>query len=542
MKLKKILLVASVGVVTFSTTNIYAENTNPMQQQSKEQNSEIKSLIITNIDSLFPFQTQITVGKVEKNSDGSVVASNIFVMSGGKDKPNLSINAMTFTGLNFGGSVNKDFSIKVTGLSITNLAASVASSNVVSASVDSKTFADNKGLYNVIMNSFSQSLYDFTLEYNYQDETLELDVDATYNKKKFLDEKVKLSDVGLAGNAVDEDFLAGLKSVILNSKLVQVEFDASFTEMIKQITIKYLGKDYKSTPNLEMKGSLGKVKGQLKLDVKGKLGNKNHLNVDLVIADIGLDHSIHDIIENDANAFKNAYIKSNDTDLKIDIDFKEKNYPKNEFIQKLFKFVGKDDMNIRITSTHQIKGSSYNTNLQVSGGDLATIDASSKGVIDGKLKLFPYLNITPSLKNDEQYDCKDQLCLNHLNISFSNSGLLEKVARYTNNDPNTSPSQILGSYGALLQLFAIQQDDQFIRKGLSSLSMFLQNPKSISVTLDTKKPMNQNALLEMLVSDTKNIQNNNPMQNGKVNLKTNPNLKLLNNIEKLFKVDFQVNK
>ena len=542
MKLKKILLVASVGAATFSATNLYAENTSPIQQQLKEQNFEIKSLIISNIDSLFPFQTQITIGKVEKNSDGTVVASNVLVMSGGKDKPNLSINSMEFTGLDFGGKVDKDFAIKVKGLSVTNLAATVASSNVVSAGVDSKNLANNEGLYSVIMNSFSQSLYDFTLEYNYQNETLALDVDATYGKKKFLDEKVKLSDVKLTGTAVDEDFLAGFKKVILNSKLIQAEFDANFTEMMTQVTAQYLGKDYKHTPSLDIKGSLNKIKGQLNLDVNGKLGNNNHLNLDFVVADIDLDHSLQDIIENDVDTLGNAYIKSNDTDLKVDMDFKEKNYSKDQFMQRLFKFVGKDDVNLLITSTHQLKGSSYNTNLQISSGDLASIDASSQGIVDGKLKVLPYLNMTAVSDNEGLYGCKDQLCLKDVSVSFTNKGLLEKAARYTNNDPNTSPNQILSSYGALLQLFAVQQDDKFIQKGLSSLSMFLQNPKNISVNLDAKKPMNQNALLAMLMSDAENMQKHNPMQGSRVNLKANPNLKLLNNIQKLFKIDFKVNK
>jgi hypothetical protein len=211
-------------------------------------------------------------------------------------------------------------------------------------------------------------------------------------------------------------------------------------------------------------------------------------------------------------------------------------------MQKLFKFVGKDDVNLLITLNYQLKGSIYNSNLQISGGDLASIDTSSKGTINGKLKVLPYLNMATASNNESLYDCKDQLCLNDLNVSISNTGLLEKVARYTNNDPNTSPSQILGSYGALLQLFAVQQDDKFIQEGLSSLSIFLQNPKNISVTLDAKKPMNENALFAMLVSDAENMKKHNPMQGGKVNLKANPDLKLLNNIQKLFKVDFEVNK
>ena len=330
--------------------------------------------------------------------------------------------------------------------------------------------------------------------------------------------------------------------MILNSKLVQTEFDANFTEMMKQVTTQYLGKDYKNTPSLDIKGNLGKIKGQLNLDVSGKLGDSNHLNFDLIVADINLDHSLEGIIKNDVSALENAYIKSNDTDIKIDMDFKEKSFSKNQFMQSLFKFVGKDSVNLLITSAHQLKGSSYNTSLHISGGDLASIDASSKGTVGGKLKVLPYLNMIPTSDNQGLYDCKDQLCLKDLNVSFSNSGLLEKVARYTNSDKNTSVSQILGSYGALLQLFAVQQDDKFLQKGLSALAMFLQNPKNISINLGANKPMNQNTLLAMLVSDTKYIQKHNPMQGGRVDLKANPNLKLLNNIEKLFKVDFEVNK
>ena len=541
MKLKKIFLVASVGAATFSATNLYAENTNPTQQQSNEQDLEAKNLIISNIDSLFPFQTQITIGNVEKKSDGTVVASNLLVMSGGKDKPNLSINTMTFTGLDFGGKVDKDFTVDVQGLSVTNLATSVANSNVVGANVDAKSLANNDGLYSIVMNSFSQSLYNFTLKYSYQKESLELDTNATYEKKKFLDETVNLSDVKLAGSAVDNDFLAGFKSIILNSKLTDAEFDADFTKIMKQATTQYLGKNYKNTPSLEMKGSLGKVKGQLSLNANGSFGDKNNLNFDLVVADIDLDNSIEDIIENDAEALKNAYIKSNAANVKVDLDFKEKSFPKDQFMQRLFKFIGKDHLNLLIAYEHQLKGSSYNTNLKVSGGDMLAVNAGLKGTVNGKLKTLPFISMLTTSGNQGLYDCKDQLCVSGLNVSFSNSGILEKVARYTNNDPNTSPSQILGSYGALLQLFAVQQDDKFIQKGLSSLSMFLQNPKNISVNLDAKKPMNQGALLTMLMSDAKNMQKKNPMQGGKVDLKANPNLKLLNKIQKLFKIDFEVN-
>ncbi len=540
--MKKILLAATVGVASFSATSLYAEDTSSTQQQIKEQNFEIKKLIISNIDSLFPFQTQITIVKVEQKSDGTVVASNVLVMSGGKDKPNVSINSIEFTGLDFGGKVDKDFTIKAKGLSVTNLATSVASSNVVSAGVDSKNLANNNGLYSIIMNSFSQSLYDFTIEYNNEDQTLEIDTDASYNKKKLLDEKVKLADVKLADSSVNEDFLAGFKNVVFNSKIEHAYLDADITDMMKQVTTQYFGKDYQNTSNFDTEVSLDKGKGELNLVVVGKLGSKNHLKFDLAVAGMDFDHSIEDIIQNDANTLENAYIKSNDTDVNIDIDFKKSDYPKDQFMRRLFKFVGNDSVNLLVDLTHQLKGLSYDTNLKMSGGGLASIDASSKSTIDGKLKVLPYLNMQPNLDNDGLYDCKDQLCLNNLSVSFSNSGLLEQVARFTNNDPNTTPIQILNSYSALLQLFAVQQDNKFIQKGLSFLSIFMQNPKNISVTLDAKKPMNQNSLLKMLMSDAKNMRKHNPIQGGIVDLKANTDIKLLNNIQKLFKVDFEVNK
>ncbi|MDE4990458.1 hypothetical protein NAH39_10470, partial [Francisella tularensis subsp. holarctica] len=79
------------------------------------------------------------------------------------------------------------------------------------------------------------------------------------------------------------------------------------------------------------------------------------------------------------------------------------------------------------------------------------------------------------------YDCTNQLCLSNVDVKIANYGLLEKLARQTNNDPNTTPQQILGSYGALLQHFAVQQQDKLLQQTLSAFAIFLQNPKNIAI-------------------------------------------------------------
>ncbi|MDE5020980.1 hypothetical protein NAI54_11595, partial [Francisella tularensis subsp. holarctica] len=76
---------------------------------------------------------------------------------------------------------------------------------------------------------------------------------------------------------------------------------------------------------------------------------------------------------------------------------------------------------------------------------------------------------------------------------FANFGFLDIVARQTNNDPTTRPQQILGSYGALLHLFAVQQQDKFLQQTLSEFDIFLQNPYNISIHAKANKPVNENA-------------------------------------------------
>ena len=73
--------------------------------------------------------------------------------------------------------------------------------------------------------------------------------------------------------------------------------------------------------------------------------------------------------------------------------------------------------------------------------------------------------------------------------------------------------------------------------------MFLQNPKNISIHAKANKPVNQTALLNMLVDDTKSLKKHNPVKTngGRVNLSNSPNIKLINDIQKIFKITFDVN-
>ncbi|MDE4965563.1 hypothetical protein NAI76_09805, partial [Francisella tularensis subsp. holarctica] len=91
---------------------------------------------------------------------------------------------------------------------------------------------------------------------------------------------------------------------------------------------------------------------------------------------------------------------------------------------------------------------------------------------------------------------------------------LEKVARQTNTDPNTTPQQLLGSYGALLQLFAVQQQDKFLQQTLSAFDIFLQNPKNIAIHAKANKPVNETALLNMLVADAKTLKKYKPVNSN----------------------------
>lgn len=162
-------------------------------------------------------------------------------------------------------------------------------------------------------------------------------------------------------------------------------------------------------------------------------------------------------------------------------------------------------------------------------------------MVNDKLSLLPYLGVGAQDQKD-LYDYNNELCLKNVNVTFANYGLLEKIARLANQDPNTTPQQILGSYGALLQLFAVQQRDRFLQQVLSSFAMFLLNPKNISIHAKANKPVNEMVLLNMLANDAKTLKRNNPIKNnGKVDLSKSPDVKLINNIQNLFKINFDVN-
>lgn len=58
---------------------------------------------------------------------------------------------------------------------------------------------------------------------------------------------------------VNADFLVTLLSESMDAKIKVVEFDANFLEVLKDITNKYLGKNYKQTLILDINAKLGKI-------------------------------------------------------------------------------------------------------------------------------------------------------------------------------------------------------------------------------------------------------------------------------------------
>ncbi|APC91161.1 MULTISPECIES: hypothetical protein [Francisella] len=541
MSLQKIFLLTSICTATFATVNLYAAPTTNTQQLSVQQQDNIKSMLKSNLDSLFPYQTQITIGKISQDDKGNVVASNILIMSSDSKNPNLTINKLIFKGLYANGFKEKIVNIKVEGLSIANLAAAVANSNLVSAEVDPKQLADNQGLFSIALNSLGQAIYNLEINYNYDNSTINYSLDSKLNNKPLLKVDAQLKDIDLA-NVDVTDFLATLLGDSMNAKIKTLEFDANFSEVLRDITNKYLGKDYKQTPILDINAKLGKTPGQLMLNVDGKLGSQNYVKYNIVINGINLaSATINDIVAGSSNALDNAYIQSNTSSSRIELNFEKDFFPKGSPIIQVFSALDKNNIKFTIVSQHLFEGTSYNTNFYLKADGLASLSASANAAVDGKLNLLPYLG-AGAQNQTNLYNCTNQLCLNNLDIKFANYGLLEKVARYTNKDPNTTPQQILGSYGALLQLFAVQQQDRFLQQTLSAFAMFLQNPKNITIHAKANKPINEIALLNRLVADAKTLKKHNPVNNnGNVDLSNNPNVKLINNIQKIFKISFDVN-
>ncbi|QIV94222.1 hypothetical protein [Allofrancisella frigidaquae] len=545
MKLKKIFLLTSVCIITLGAVGLYATDINngTQIQYSSSEYKNIEKIVIDNIDSLFPYQTQITVGDIKRGSDGQIIIEDVLVISGDKN-PNLSINEIITKDLNFGKNVTHDYVIKVKGLSITNLATSVANSNVVSAQTDPKNLVENKGLFSVIMNNLGQSIYDLEMVYNNYEKTLDLKLDSTNNKKEFIQSEVELDDIDLSNIVVDSDFLASVEDAVQQASLKELEFDMNLSELIRAVSVQYLGKDYDKKVTFETKGALSEKKGQFSLNVNGKLDSSNYINFGLVIDGINLaDIKLKDFSTNYEHLLENAYITSINDNTKIALRFDSNLFDKNSPFQAIFKTLGRQSIYLNVASKKNYStGLTYNSSLNLVSKDLAELNTSYQGIVNGKLNILPYIGASGSQDMNSLYKCKSQLCISNIDVSFANHGLLEILARYTNKDPNTTPQQILASYGALLQLMASQQKDVFLQKVLSSLAMFLQNPQSIRMHAKANKPLNQNVLLVSLTEDLENISNNNSVKNGKVNLSNNTNLKILDNIQNLFKISFEVNK
>ena len=99
MSFKKIFLVTSICTATLATTDLYAAAVVPSHKTTTQDSSVIKNTIISNLDSLFPFQTHITVGKVDKDSNGDITASDVLIVSSGDKNPNISIDKLVAKGL-----------------------------------------------------------------------------------------------------------------------------------------------------------------------------------------------------------------------------------------------------------------------------------------------------------------------------------------------------------------------------------------------------------------------------------------------------------
>ncbi|MDE4961802.1 hypothetical protein NAI45_12605, partial [Francisella tularensis subsp. holarctica] len=75
----------------------------------------------------------------------------------------------------------------------------------------------------------------------------------------------------------------------------------------------------------------------------------------------------------------------------------------------------------------------------------------------------------------------------------------------------------------------VQQHDKFLHQTLSAFDIFLQNPKNIDIHAKANKPVNENALLNMIVADAKTIKKYKTVNsNGNVDLRNNTNVKLIN--------------
>ncbi|RFP39140.1 hypothetical protein DDJ69_32205, partial [Klebsiella oxytoca] len=173
-------------------------------------------------------------------------------------------------------------------------------------------------------------------------------------------------------------FLATLLNESMSAKIKTLEFDANFSEVLRDITNKYLGKDYKQTPILNIKAQLGKNPDQLMLNVDGKLGSQNYAKYNIIINGINLASStINDIVAGSSNALDNAYIQSSMSSSRIELNFARDFFPKGSPIIQVFSALDKNNISFTIVSQHQFEGTSYNTNFYLKADGLASLSANA---------------------------------------------------------------------------------------------------------------------------------------------------------------------
>ena len=328
-----------------------------------------------------------------------------------------------------------------------------------------------------------------------------------------------------------------------NGNLSKVDASADLSKVIKESIEQLLGKqsDY---PTFVSNFSYDKKTSDMKVYANGKIAGKDFFKYNTYIKDVNISRiKIKDLGNDYLDALGSTYINNADSMLDMDFKFDRKDFDVKSEMQSMFDALGKDNIDIKINTKHNYEAGKYSSEAHIAGGGLANLDLVTEGVVDSKFALLPYAGISADVKEKDLYDCDNRLCIKSVDMKFTNDNMLQQLARILNTDPNTTPKQILGSYGALLQLMALQQQDPFVRGVVSSFAMFLQNPKSIEIKAMAKKPVNQNVVAEMIFEDVNHLNESNSISNnGNVQISgKQPQLNFFGNIDKIFDMNFYVN-
>ena len=538
LKLTKIFLTL---LVAFFFNSIQAYANQSLSQSENHSNisnqSSLENFVKTNLDSLFFYQIQIKIGSVFQDSRGNIVAKNILILSEGSDNPNISIKEMTFSHLKVNEYISRDFDMKIIGLKISNLGESIAHNNIVASSVN-PTYLLQKSFYNIFMNNLANSIYNLNIKYIQYNKTLDIKIDSTNSEDKFFTSDVKLKALNLSKVKVDQDLFASLIQSIGESKLDSANFDINLSKLLENVIKQYFNKNYKQTPYLNIKANLDSQSGDFKINVDGELGSQINFKYNAFVKGINLfDTKLKDIALDPA-VLNNAYIESNKSNANISLNFNKNDFVKSPTILRLFKIFDKDNVAVNIKSNSGYNDSKYSTNFYLGINELAKMFISESGIVKGNLNLLKYFGAKDGGKS--LYNCNNEACLTNFKSSFVNQGLLQKIVGNTAN-ANNPPNQVLASYGALLQLIATQQKSGLLQQAMSSLAIFLQSPKNININAKAYKPLNQKAFATKLVNDVSKINENNITKNININSIGN-NIQVINDIQKLFKVNFEVNK